>query len=58
MKTTALASALMLIGVLSVLRAVFIVARGSTGRFRADPWITLLLGFTLILLGRVLLEVR
>ncbi len=51
---TALAALLMALGMISVLRAVAIATSGQ-GRFRFDPWLSLLLGFTLILLGQALL---
>ncbi len=52
---TALAALLMALGMISVLRATAIIATSGQGRFRFDPWLSLLLGFTLILLGQALL---
>ena len=37
-----------------VLRAAFVVTTDGQGRFRADPWVTGLLGFALILIGQYL----
>ena len=46
----------MVIGVILVLRATVIVTTKTTGRFVADPLITMSLGFGLILLGQYLLR--
>lgn len=46
----------MVIGVIFVLRATVIVATKATGRFAADPLVTMALGFGLILLGQYLLR--
>lgn len=53
---TAAAVAAMALGVFLVLRAVAIVATGTTGRFALDPWLSLLGGFALILLGQIALR--
>ena len=45
----------MTVGVLLLLRATAIIATRGGGRFRADPLITMMLGFGLILLGQYLL---
>lgn len=47
--------ACMAIGTVTVLRAAFIVAIKSTGRFRGDPFLTLVAGFLLVYLGQYLL---
>ena len=47
--------ACMAIGTVTVLRAAFIVATKSTGRFRGDPLLTLIAGFLMIYLGPYLL---
>ena len=47
--------ACMAIGTVTVLRAAFIVATKSTGRFRGDPFVTLVIGFVLVYLGQYLL---
>ena len=44
------------VGLLCVLRAAVIVAVGGNGRFRFDPWISLILGSCLILIGQYLLR--
>jgi uncharacterized membrane protein len=44
----------MSVGVLAVLRAAFIVTVKGRARFRTDPWSSLVVGFTLILLGQYL----
>lgn len=51
-----LAIVLMAIGLAGVLRAVVIISSGGDGRFRLDPWISMLGGFGLILLGQTLLR--
>jgi hypothetical protein len=51
---TWLAILVMGLGLALVLRATFVVAVGGQGRFRADPWVTSLLGFALILAGQFL----
>ena len=43
------------VGILGVLRSAFIVAGRGHGRFRGDPWISLVAGFGLVLLGQYLL---
>jgi hypothetical protein len=43
-------------GIIAVLRAPAIIATGSEGRFRADPRITALAGFGILMLGRYLLQ--
>lgn len=45
----------MAIGIGLILRATAIIATKGGGRFRADPLITLFVGFGLILLGQYLL---
>ena len=54
--TTALTVVLMTIGLMGILRAVAIVATGGEGRFPLDPFVSLLLGFGLVLLGQALLD--
>lgn len=53
---TALAITAMAVGLLGVLRAVAIVATGASGSFPLDPWLSLILGLALILLGRLALN--
>ena len=45
----------MTVGVILMLRATAIVATKGQGRFRADPLVSILVGFGLILLGQYLL---
>jgi len=52
----AIAATTMAIGIVLILRAVAIVATGTTGRFPLDPWLSLLAGFALILLGQTVLD--
>ena len=52
---TLAAAVVMGLGVLAVLRAVILVAGDAEGRFRSDAWVSLLVGFALIFLGRLLL---
>ncbi len=47
--------AMLVLGLILVLRAVALVTLCSGGRFRFDPLVSVLLGFTLILLGVALL---
>ena len=47
---------LIVAGLLAVLRATLIVARGSVGRFRLDVPLSLIGGFALILAGQRLLQ--
>lgn len=44
------------LGVILILRAAAIVAAKGEGRFRADPFVTLLLGFALVILAQYLLQ--
>ena len=44
------------IGVLALLRTVILVVAGSQGRGPLDLWISLVVGFGLILLGQLLLR--
>ena len=53
---TALAILAMAVGLAGVLRAVIIVVTGDVGRFPLDPWVSLVAGFALILLGQTLLR--
>jgi hypothetical protein len=53
---TVLAVLAMAIGLAGVVRAVHIVATGDVGRFPLDPWVSLVTGFALILLGQALLR--
>lgn len=53
---TALAILAMAVGLAGVLRAVIIVATGDVGRFPLDPWVSLVTGFALILLGQAILR--
>ncbi len=46
---------LMVLSLSGVLRAVALVSTGGTGLFRLDPWVSMLVGFGLILLGQTLL---
>ncbi len=46
---------LMALGLSGVLRAVAVVSTGGTGLFPLDPWVSMLVGFGLILLGQTLL---
>jgi hypothetical protein len=50
-----LAIVTMALGLAGVLRAVALVSTGGAGRFPLDPWVSLVPGFGLILLGRALL---
>ncbi len=43
-------------GLILILRATFIVATKGAGRFRADPLVTIVLGFGLIQLAQYLLR--
>ena len=52
---TWLAIVVMGLGLVLVLRATFMVTVGGEGRFRADLWLTSLLGFALILTGQYLI---
>jgi hypothetical protein len=52
---TVLAVVFLALGLAGVLRAVAVVGTGGAGRFPLDPWISLLVGFGLILLGQALL---
>jgi hypothetical protein len=52
----ALAILAMALGLAGVLRAVIIVATRDVGRFPLDPWISLVAGFALLLLGQALLR--
>ncbi|WP_244928521.1 hypothetical protein [Nocardioides sp. W7] len=45
----------MAVGVILMLRATAIVATKGEGRFHADPLVSILVGFGLILLGQYLL---
>lgn len=54
--TTGLAILLMGLGLVGMLRAVAIVATGGEGRFPLDPFVSIVLGFGVILLGQVLLS--
>lgn len=47
---------LMLLGVILILRATGIVVSKGVGRFRADPLVTMVLGFGLVLLAQYLLS--
>lgn len=51
-----LAIVLLAVGLTGVLRAVAIVSTGGDGRFGFDPWVSTLVGFGLILVGRTLLR--
>lgn len=51
-----LAIVVMAVGLAGVLRAVAIVSTGGVGRFRMDPWLSMVVGFGLILLGQALLR--
>jgi hypothetical protein len=53
---TALAILAMAAGIAGVLRAVIIVVSGTVGRFPLDPWVSLVAGFGLLLLGQALLR--
>lgn len=53
---TLLAVALIVVGIFGVVRAVIIVAGKGHGRFPLDPWLSLILGFALCLLGQALLK--
>lgn len=53
---TALAIMAMALGVLSVLRAVVIVMAKGPGWLPFDPWLSLVIGFALIFLGRFVLS--
>jgi hypothetical protein len=53
--STSVAVLVMSVGVLAVLRAALIVTVKGRGRFRTDPWSSLVVGFTLILLAQHLL---
>lgn len=44
----------MAIGTLVLLRAAIIVTLKGTGRFRADPMVSLVVGFALLFLGQYL----
>ena len=46
----------MAFGVILILRATAIVATKGDGRFRADPLVTMVLGFGLVLLAQYLLQ--
>ena len=52
---TMLAILTMAAGLFGVLRSVAIITTGGTGRFPLDPWVSMLVGFGLILLGQALL---
>lgn len=52
----ALAIVLMAFGLAGMLRAVVIISTGGDGRFPLDPWISMLVGFGLLLLGQTLLR--
>jgi hypothetical protein len=52
----ALAIVLMAFGLAGVLRAVVIISTSGDGRFPLDPWISMLVGFGLLLLGQTLLR--
>ncbi len=51
----AVAIVVMALGLVGVLRAAAIVSTGGAGRFPLDPWVSISLGFGLILLGQLLL---
>ncbi len=51
----AFAAIIMGVGMACVLRATAIVATGTRGRFRGDPWASMLAGFALILTGLIAL---
>jgi hypothetical protein len=51
---TAVAVLAMAAGLAGVLRAVTIVVSGDDGRFPLDPWVSLVAGFSLLLLGQAL----
>lgn len=55
MVTSVVAVACLAIGIGLVLRAVVMVAVGGRGRFPLDPWVSLIAGYVVILLGRALL---
>lgn len=44
------------LGLLCLLRAAHLFSSGSTGRFRFDPWVSLVVGYALMLLGQYLLH--
>ena len=46
----------MAFGLAVVLRAVALVSTGGAGRFRLDPWVSLVAGFGLVLLGQAMLD--
>lgn len=43
-------------GMVAVLRSVIIVTGGGPGRFRLDPWLPLVAGFGLIILGQAFIR--
>jgi cell division protein FtsW (lipid II flippase) len=47
---------LMVVGVLLILRSTVVVATKGEGRFRADPLVTMMVGFALVLLAQYLLR--
>lgn len=51
-----LAVLIMALGVLLILRATVLVATKGAGRFRADPLVTIVLGFALLLFAQYLLR--
>jgi len=51
-----LAVATMAVGLAGVLRAVVLVSTGGAGRFPLDPWVSVVIGFGLILLGQAMLD--